>query len=638
MSITPPSGRDLRALLRLHERGGVVTLADAQDAACLDSEAKAARWARRMVEKGALTEARNGFRVEVPRGCLPPPERKAAAGATITLGERGRWRVIKGGPLAAFGPVAEVWDGAGRRYVARWALARPGGVLMSHTAAGVKVPGFPAELQARDRGGKFSRLQVEALARELDPARWVAPSSSVVDSAPVVVPWGEVIAAASGNGRLAAFTLRALNDPAWAMQMAETAAKRWRLPAGAREALEAGAVPVRFVDVPQDMARELAGASQAIDTGAMQRQESARSKARGAGLKMQTLPGVRFFRALNNAAAVASFEATNPAFTREVLARIPSQARAAMPPEARADAYLGVMFASLPEPWPDNQRGPLDEAWWAALPALWSLHTDARDGVRTPEYDLVPHVGEAVRWAGKLRAVSAKKLGAELGQAARQVEFGEAPEAAAGAPRDLAGLLGALVLRASRRDDPAAAVGEWLEQYHAEAPDPRQVGFFAPPPPAEVLAAVVGIKRNPGPCVCDLAVRWSWGRYRTARKVQAKRLAWQPARGFKLGTLVHLTIAGQPFEVPESAGIMLCAAGEGRTDLFTVPPIVCPVPGPITAIHYVTQKGRDRAPVRYEHDTDAPHPMARARGPERALQIVTRNAAIYLDPERGLVN
>lgn len=154
--------------------------------------------------------------------------------------------------------------------------------------------------------------------------------------------------------------------------------------------------------------------------------------------------------------------------------------------------------------------------------------------------------------------------------------------------------------------------------------------------PAAEVEKILGRLRKDNPEGEDLATlvtRWHWGRYDRALLLEAPREKWQPAQGFALGELHALTIGDQRFECPEGKAL-LCASGEGAASLFVVP-VVTAAAGPISRVEYIAEKGKDREPVIYGHNFDAPYPVASLRN--GAVCITRGQSRFRIDLERGIV-
>ena len=82
----------------------------------------------------------------------------------------------------------------------RYGLHEADDLIASHDADMRPNPAFPAELQPRQRERLASQLQVDGIAKNLQPER-LGPSSTVADGAPIIGPDGIVEA---GNGRVMA--------------------------------------------------------------------------------------------------------------------------------------------------------------------------------------------------------------------------------------------------------------------------------------------------------------------------------------------------------------------------------------------------------------------------------------------------
>ena len=103
----------------------------------------------------------------------------------------------------------------GHKYQAEYAVVELDDLIASHLPDGTENPAFDPNLQPRDRGDASSQLQVEDIARNLDPDLLLDDTSSMNDGAPII---GDDMMVESGNGRVMAMKLAASN-PVYAARM-----------------------------------------------------------------------------------------------------------------------------------------------------------------------------------------------------------------------------------------------------------------------------------------------------------------------------------------------------------------------------------------------------------------------------------
>ena len=113
-------------------------------------------------------------------------EQKAPVRQPITLDDR-----QKGSIKSAYSP-------KGAKIDTQYAVVEAGQLLASNDEDGNVNPDYPAELQPRDRSRKTSKLQIDKIAKELNP-ELLGESATISDGAPIIGPDGVI---ESGNGRV----------------------------------------------------------------------------------------------------------------------------------------------------------------------------------------------------------------------------------------------------------------------------------------------------------------------------------------------------------------------------------------------------------------------------------------------------
>ncbi len=103
-----------------------------------------------------------------------------------------------------------LFDSEGRRYSYEIDVLPIEQVITSHDDQFLPVPLFPQELQARDRGSVENQLEVQKIAREMDPERLLQVGPTATEGTPII--WaaplaggGKGMVALAGNGRTMAF-------------------------------------------------------------------------------------------------------------------------------------------------------------------------------------------------------------------------------------------------------------------------------------------------------------------------------------------------------------------------------------------------------------------------------------------------
>lgn len=106
----------------------------------------------------------------------------------------------------------------------RYRLVEAGEPMASHTPDGTPNPAYDARLQPRDRARATPALQIDSIARNLNPAELLKPGASWGDGPPIVNQEGMV---ESGNGRVLALRRAIEENPAgyaaYRRNLAETA-------------------------------------------------------------------------------------------------------------------------------------------------------------------------------------------------------------------------------------------------------------------------------------------------------------------------------------------------------------------------------------------------------------------------------
>ena len=228
-----------RDLLTLRSLPDAWTVADLARLRCIERDS-AQHLADHLEKKAAIAKEGRFYRtLPIDLCAKPPPKPRAARRACPpNAAECGTWKMPKktqaGAPLA-LGPTVPLYDSEGRSYAAQWAIIDLSDLAPSHRSDSTATPGYPLELQARDRGAAASRLQIQALASTLNAARLISPSSSPTDSAPIV--WSPNQAGpffvVSGNGRAMALRQWLTTSPANVAAYWLAILGRWKWPAQA---------------------------------------------------------------------------------------------------------------------------------------------------------------------------------------------------------------------------------------------------------------------------------------------------------------------------------------------------------------------------------------------------------------------
>lgn len=430
--------------------------------------------------------------------CKPIGKKATAAeedGAAVSCrGECGGWRRARatdGDGVIAVGPTTSIYDSEGRMYGARYELRDGAAVVASHTPDGRPVAGYPAQLQARERGGAASRAQVAALAAGLDADRLMAPSSDAATGAPIIHPAGWVV---SGNGRRAAVEVAATRRTTWPAEYAAAVLSRWHRHAAALRPLlrrAPGAIVVR-----------LAGASQAVDAAELSDLERAVSRARAVGVASPLELGRLVWLEPLSAETFKRFVTKNRAWWAAATDLAdPARRPGLSTPDIGARWALDLMLAGLPA---EVLRlgigdGPTTTAMIGALPGLWTLEADAAEGEVWPAVRLLPALAEARRWLHKVGGKRLAEVAAMVSAEDRQVVIPGTGLDTAGVDR-LAVALAVALLKASRRASPEDAAAEYVEAWRRQALewDPRAAGLFGPaeppPDPGGAFARLVQVK------------------------------------------------------------------------------------------------------------------------------------------------
>ncbi len=124
---------------------------------------------------------------------IPSTSKNSALGAN----ETGSISTAPSIPLAATGNAATALTTRGTEIPVRWALVEARDLVTSHTDELVTNPGFPAELQPRDRGRAASEQQIASMENALKP-QLLGESATAADGAPIIGKDGVV---ESGNAR-----------------------------------------------------------------------------------------------------------------------------------------------------------------------------------------------------------------------------------------------------------------------------------------------------------------------------------------------------------------------------------------------------------------------------------------------------
>lgn len=465
-----------RDLLTLRSLPDAWTVADLARLRCIERDS-AQHLADQLEKKAAIAKEGRFYRtLEIDLCAKPPPKPRAPRRACPpNAAECGTWKMPKktqaGAPLA-LGPTVPLYDSEGRSYAAQWAIIDLSDLAPSHRSDSTATPGYPLELQARDRGAAASRLQIQALASTLNAARLISPSSSPTDSAPIV--WSPNQAGpffvVSGNGRAMALrqwlTTSAANVAAYWLAILA----RWKWPAQAdmhaqRRANSGPPIAcVRIVTGTRAQAVQLAGASQATAAASETTAERATGRGRSAGVttaaQLAALGPFAWTQPIN-ASTVQAFASANPRFWSAALETVAADRRPSVAFDDGASALLinDLLLAVSGLPASKKTKPEVRDALNGALPAAWSLHLDTRRDEVPPAWDIWERFAGAREWA--MRAKDPAALLAKAKEATRQTGAAAVDWLAVG--------LAALLMRAASRSSPADAAAELAALYVGEA-------------------------------------------------------------------------------------------------------------------------------------------------------------------------
>jgi hypothetical protein len=247
---------------------------------------------------------------------LAPPASTgaAAAGATSRTGQQPAAK-----PKGAGGKLTTVRAGE-QKITARWAVVDIGDLVTSHTENLAETPGYPQELQPRDRRRLASREQIADLANRLDP-ELMAENPLAQHGAPIVGPDRAV---ESGNARTIALrqAYRTGGKTATAYQewLRNHAARFGIKPEAVGKIQQPILVRVRTTDLSPEERVRFTQAANARETAAMGSAEQAKVDA--SRLKPALLQGYDPSGELS--------AASNRAFMRDFIGTLPATEHAGM--------------------------------------------------------------------------------------------------------------------------------------------------------------------------------------------------------------------------------------------------------------------------------------------------------------------
>jgi len=536
----------------------------------------------------------------------PPPRKKTKSEPLPPCwGECGSWRKAKKSEttshsgLVAVGPQSVVFDSEGRSYPVRWELyeldtdsdvlnerRRPGTykkgkalrgpdiaqqfnqntdsfavIKPSHdpfTGQGLEQKGYryPKKFQARERGKKAQLQQVRAIASNLDPLRLVAPSTSPVDSSPVV--WtgaehpalGPATFAIAGNGRLMAvyqWYKTKKTRPARSDEMRLAITRRFQSRPLDR-IVRATTLPVivRAVQVDKAGAERLAAASQSGDVGELTTLERAAGRLRATGKTSPLEYGHFNWNANIEADSFKRFVSRNKQWWSNVAGDL-GQAKqwTIAEPEAGAQYATDILVAGLgAADWPKGRTFRTQEALEGAAPVIWTLEQLIKENRVYPEWSLLAVAQQAQKWVSKRKSKdSVKNLTRDVEIDHRQGWMFEPDRLdAQGTPR-LAVALAAVILRAAGRQNPSNACSLMLGKYVVRAMkySPEQAGMFGEEKgnPAGELAQIANIKFQEA----KVAKKNPELTQRQRDRMPAKDFALPKERKFPIPDIKHARIA-----------------------------------------------------------------------------------------------
>jgi hypothetical protein len=351
-----------------------------------------------------------------PPAALPPAERPLAPAATLTE-EAPAASLAKTGP--GYGSVTTA-SGADPtvQYQLQYRVVGINTPLVSHTAAGEPAADYPQALQPRARDRAASQLQIDKIARELEPGALLTDSHRL-DSGPPVL--GEDRVVESGNGRLLALR-RALGRYPDKLQAYEDGL-RARLSEYGLASADLDGIPhpvlVRERLTPLTDTERAAFAAEANNAGLLAMSSYERAVQDAARLTDESVANLTVGEADTIASALR--RADNRPFVRSFVASIPANERGELLDAAgnlNAQGYTRLANAILVKTFGpgDGERlarsfiesaDPLvrnvETAVMASLPALARSEALVRRGERDAELALGPDLAAAIHTLARLR-------------------------------------------------------------------------------------------------------------------------------------------------------------------------------------------------------------------------------------------
>jgi len=480
------------------------------------------REARRL--KGLKQMKRNP--AKCPPGCQakrkPAAPKKKRAPLPKCFGECGRWNAVKDREEKKLGvlfdgPQGVVYTSEGEALPVRYAMVELDKVEASHNSRGTRSDSYRQELQARQRDSKVSRAQISDLAKELNPYMLMIPSSGLSDGAPVVAmvftkagkPQMQVI---SGNGRIAAIKSKRGNF--WDQYDVALVERFQSRPLQSfLKRNKKKTVLVRILDlddmgtpeeIPEAALRAAAG-SQTTQSAELSILESAISQARAANLKYPTFFGPFNFTDAITGSNVRNFIRSNREWFKIATQGISSARKSSIvgDPDASADFVNNLLLGSLPPEFVNTQlarrmtKPQFSEALIGSLPALVTIDSLISRGLASPEWNLSNQLMSAARWVQKAGSKAISAIARDVDIDTRQGDLIPQEDVDAKDTDRLGVAFAVALLRAARRQNPSAAISEYLTAYVNKIPDPNQQGIFGEAPtadPAQTLAQIVRFK------------------------------------------------------------------------------------------------------------------------------------------------
>lgn len=381
-----------------------------------------------------------------------------------------------------------IYDSEGRPYDYEPAVFQLEELLTSHDEHFREDARYPQKFQARDRGSDESRLDIQRMARELDPVRLTQLGPSPTEGAPIV--WqsrGRPIVLA-GNGRVMALRLAAVEDRKGYLDRVEKVAGR-------------RGVLVRLLrDSSEGEALALAAASQRSASAPETPIERARALMRGVtGIRSYSdLPLLNLERLKGplDEKTVVRFEQDNP---RIMAAAWPKGAPAN--PRARADRYVAVFVGLLPPRVVETIQAlglEAEQAFMGFAPFIAWLAQTLQAGELSPELawlDPLPRLARAARLMERFRGQSRPQILAALTQDVENMHMFDHPLAGL-EPPDVGWLLGLLSsLNVQSPEKKGVAFGRELRAHalaEAEAHGSNLFGYD--PDMLSQIEAVFGVR------------------------------------------------------------------------------------------------------------------------------------------------